>query len=56
MNLDRLNGGAAVLVNHKVDDHVGVVEGARIDKDHVGRAVVRFSRSDRGQEIFQDIR
>ena len=55
VNLDRLNGGAAVLVNHNVDDHVGVVEGARIDKDHVGRAVVRFSRSDRGQEIFSDI-
>ena len=55
VDLARLNNGAAVLVNHNVDDHVGVVEGARIDKDHVGRAVVRFSRSDRGQEIFSDI-
>ena len=55
VKLDRLNGGAAVLVNHDVGDQVGVVEEARVDGDRVGRAVVRFSRSNRGQEIFQDV-
>lgn len=55
VKLDRLNGGAAVLVNHDTGDQVGVVESARVDGDRVGRAVVRFSRSNRGQEIFQDV-
>ncbi|MCK9563507.1 MAG: HK97 family phage prohead protease, partial [Bacteroidales bacterium] len=55
VRLDRLNGGAAVLVNHDTDDHVGVVESARIDSDKRGRAVIRFSRSERGEEIFQDV-
>jgi HK97 family phage major capsid protein/HK97 family phage prohead protease len=53
--LDRLERGAAVLVNHDVDDQVGVVESARIDDDSVGRAFVRFSKSTRGQEIFNDV-
>lgn len=56
MRLDRLNGGAAVLVNHDSGDQVGVVESARLDGDRVGRAVIRFSRSARGQEIFQDVK
>ncbi len=55
VRLDRLNGGAAVLVNHDWDDQVGVVESARIDKDGRGRAVVRFGRSARADEVFQDI-
>ena len=55
VRLDRLMGGAAVLVNHDSDDHVGVVESARIDGDKRGRAVIRFSKSARGQEIFQDV-
>lgn len=56
VRLDRLNGGAAVLVNHDASDHVGVVESARIDDDKRGRAVIRFSRSQRGDEIFQDVK
>lgn len=55
VRLDRLNGGAAVLVNHDSNDQVGVVESARIDGDGKGRAVIRFSRSARGQDIYQDV-
>lgn len=55
VRLDRLLGGAAVLVNHDNSDQVGVVESARIDDDRRGRAVIRFSRSVRGQEVFQDV-
>ena len=55
VRLGRLMGGAAVLVNHDSGDQVGVVESARIDDDKTGRAVIRFSRSQRGQEIFQDV-
>lgn len=55
VDLSRLLTGAAVLVNHDTDDQIGVVESARIDGDKVGRAVIRFSKSARGQEIFQDV-
>ena len=54
-DLQRLNGGAALLVNHNMDDQVGVVENARVDDDKVGRATVRFGNSERAQEIFRDV-
>jgi len=56
VRLDRLNNGAAVLVQHDLNDQVGVVESARIDSDRRGRATIRFSRSARGQEIFDDVK
>ena len=55
IRFDRLRNRAAVLVNHDQDDQVGVVESARVDADRVGRAVVRFGRSTRAAEIFQDV-
>ena len=55
LRLGRLDNGAAVLVNHDSDDQIGVVESARVDDDRRGRAVIRFSKSKRGQEIFQDV-
>ena len=55
VRLDRLNNGAAVLVQHDPNDQVGVIESSRIDGDKKGRAVLRFSKSKRGQEIFQDV-
>ena len=55
INLERLRAGGAVLMDHNTSDQIGVVESVRIDSDRVARAVVRFSRSKRGQEIFNDI-
>lgn len=55
VRLDRLNGGAALLVGHDTRDQVGVVDSARVDADRRGRAKTRFSRSNRGQEILQDV-
>lgn len=55
VRLDRLNNGGAVLVNHNANDQVGVVDSARVDTDRRGRAVIRFSQSDRGREIEQDV-
>ena len=55
VDLQRLNGGAALLVNHNTDDQVGVVDNARVDDDRVGRATVRFGNSERAQEIFRDV-
>ena len=53
--LERLNNAGAVLVNHDTRDQVGVIDSARIDADGKGRAVIRFSRSQRGEEIFNDV-
>lgn len=55
VRMDRLNDGAPVLVRHNDADQVGVVERASIDGDRVGRATVRFGKSDRAKEIFEDI-
>jgi len=55
IRLDRMKGGAAVLVNHRMDDHVGVIENVSIGADRVGRAVVRFGKSARAEEIYQDV-
>lgn len=54
VRLGRLNGGAAVLINHDVDDQVGVVEKAWLDGPK-GRALVRFGKSPRADEVFQDV-
>ena len=55
MRMDRIIGGS-FLINHDWDDQVGVVESVRIDADKKGRAVVRFGRSSRAEEIFQDVK
>lgn len=56
VRLDRLRDGGPVLVDHERRDHVGTVEEAEISADRVGRAKVRFGRSARAEEVFQDIR
>lgn len=55
VRLDRMANGAALLVDHNTRDQIGVVVRAWIGDDRVGRAVVRFSRSVRGEEVFQDV-
>ena len=54
-DLSRLNNKAALLFNHDEDELLGVVESANIDADGMGRAVVRFSRSDEAEEAWQDV-
>lgn len=54
VDLGRLNDGAPLLLNHNPDDQIGVVESARIENGK-GKAIVRFSKSKRAQEIFQDV-
>ena len=56
VRLDRLNDGSPLLVNHDPRDQVGVVENASIGSDRRGRATVRFSRSARADEVFQDVK
>lgn len=55
VRLGRLKRGGALLMDHDTRDQIGVVEAVRIDADRVGRAVVRFGKSARAQEIFQDV-
>lgn len=55
MDQARLQNGAAVLWNHNMDTQIGVVESARIDADRIGRAVLRFSRNPRAEEIWADV-
>lgn len=55
IRLDRMRNGAALLVNHDWDDHIGVVESVEIGDDKRGRAKVRFSRSPHADEILQDV-
>jgi len=54
VDLGRLNNAAPVLFNHNIDIPIGVVENARID-GKVGRAQIRFGKSEKANEIFQDV-
>ena len=58
MNLDFINSGRApLLVGHSLDDQVGVVERVELDEDERRlRAVVRFGKSQRASEMFDDVR
>ncbi|MDD2469090.1 MAG: phage major capsid protein [Desulfobulbus sp.] len=49
------SGRAPFLADHDHRQQVGVIEKAWIGPDRKGRAVVRFSRSTRAEEFFQDI-
>lgn len=51
----RLKTGANLLVDHDQRDVVGVVESVTIGADRVARAVVRFGRSGRAEEVWRDV-
>lgn len=55
VRMHRLDNGAALLLDHNPREHIGVVESASIDSDHRGRAIVRFGRSPRAEEILRDV-
>ena len=55
VRLQRLLSTGPLLMDHNTRDQIGVVESARIDADRIGRAVVRFGKSARAQEIWQDV-
>lgn len=52
VDLNRLNDGAPVLVEHDAMRQVGIVENACVDMDKVCRATVRFSALGTAQTIF----
>ncbi len=55
MRTGRLRSGANLLCDHDSRDVVGVVESVEIGADRVGRAVVRFGKSARAEEVWQDV-
>jgi HK97 family phage major capsid protein len=50
------SGRAPLLVDHEMADQVGVVEQISLGADRVARAVVRFGKSARAEEIWQDVK
>ena len=55
MRLGRLKSGANLLCDHDTRDVVGVVESVTVGADRVARALVRFGKSVRASEVFQDV-
>ncbi len=55
MRLGRMTSGANLLCDHDSTDVVGVVESVSVGADRIARAVVRFGRSERASEVFQDV-
>lgn len=55
MRMDRIQAGGPLLMDHAREDQVGVIEGVTITGDRKGRAVVRFGKSARAEEIYQDV-
>ncbi len=56
MRQSRLRSGANLLMDHDHKDVVGVIESVEIGADRVGRAVVRFGKSARAEEVWQDVK
>ena len=56
MRTGRLRSGANLLCDHDTRDVVGVIESVEIGADRVGRAVVRFGKSARAEEVWTDVR
>ena len=55
MRLYRMENGANMLCDHDWTDVVGVVESVAVGSDRVGRTKVRFGKSARAEEVFQDV-
>lgn len=55
VRLARISNGGALLCDHDPVDHIGVVESVQIGADRVVRALVRFGKSARAEEIFNDV-
>lgn len=56
IRLDRMKQGGPLLCDHDTRDHIGVVESVKLGSDKVCRATVRFGKSERAEEVFQDVK
>jgi HK97 family phage major capsid protein len=55
MRMGRLTSGGPLLCDHNTKDHIGVIESVQLGADRVARAVVRFGKSARAEEVFRDV-
>lgn len=55
VDLSRLLTGAPLLLEHRRSEQIGVVEKAWLDGDRKIRALVRFSRSELAEPVWQDV-
>jgi HK97 family phage major capsid protein len=55
MRLGRLTSGGPLLCDHNTRDQIGVIESVQLGADRVARAVVRFGKSARAEEVFRDV-
>jgi HK97 family phage major capsid protein/HK97 family phage prohead protease len=57
INLDRLNNKAPLLLNHDMNEMIGVIENTYLDESR-GRlnATVRFGNSTKAKEVFEDVK
>lgn len=55
VRLGRIQAGMNLVCDHKLSDVVGVTRSVTFGDDKVIRSPFKFSRSARGQEVFQDV-
>lgn len=55
MRMGRLSSGGPLLCDHDTRDHIGVIESVQLGADRVARAVVRFGKSARAEEVYRDV-
>lgn len=55
VDLSYFENGAPLILEHNKADQIGVLENVSLDPDRVLRADVRFSKSQKAQEIKQDV-
>jgi len=55
VRLDRIRSVGPLLMDHNSREHIGTIEKATIDKDRVGRAIVRFGKGKQRDAILADI-
>ncbi len=55
VRLDRLIKTGPLLLGHDTNQHIGTIQSARIEKDRVGRAIVRFGQGTERDAILTDI-
>lgn len=55
MRMGRLTSGGPLLCDHDTRDHIGVIESVQLGSDRVARAIVRFGKSARAEEVFRDV-
>lgn len=55
VRLARLGNRGPVLCDHDTRDHIGVIESVQLGADRVARAKVRFGKSARADEKFNDV-